>query len=86
MPERTNRNEHRPRHICAETPYCLVAHFERPHLSPAEIAMLHEQRMLRVAVCEEGRGIRIALVEIAQQLAALNANLTTLNQRIGGGA
>jgi hypothetical protein len=70
-----------------ECAYWLVSDCERQRLSLAETAMLHEQRLLRLAVCEEGRGVRVALVEIAQQqLATLNANIAALTRRIGGDA
>ena len=69
-----------------ECAYWLVSDCERQRLSLAETATLHEQRLLRLAVCEEGRGVRVALVEIAQQLALLNANIAALSGRIGGDA
>lgn len=69
-----------------EYSYWLVSECERQRLSLAETATLHDQRLLRVAVCEEGRGVRVALVEIAQQLATLNTTIEALTGRIGGDA
>jgi len=79
-------SDHHASHAHLKSAYWLVSDCERQRLSLSETAMLHEQRMLRVAVCEEGRGVRVALVEIAQQLASLNANIAVLTRRIGGDA
>jgi hypothetical protein len=78
--------DQRSRRSRQESPYWLVSDCERQRLSLAETAMLHEQRMPRVAVCEEGRGVRVALVEIVQQLASLNASIEALTRRSGGDA
>ena len=86
MSDRVIQCDRRQQHTRTDHPYWLVSDFERPHLSPAEIYLLHEQRLLRLAVCEEGKGVRVALVEVAQELAALNANLAALTRRIGGDA
>lgn len=73
-------------HVQLKSAYWLVSDCERQLLSLAETATLNEQRLLRIAICEEGRGVRVALVEIAQQLATLSANIETLTRRIGGEA
>jgi len=85
-PRVTANVDQRSRSTHQEGLYWLVSDSERVRLSLAETATLHEQRLLRIAVCEEGRGVRVALVEIAQHLATLNANIEALTRRIGGDA
>lgn len=86
MPERAIPSDQRPGHNRPKRLYWLVSDSERRYLSPMEMAELHEQRMLRIAVCEEGRGVRVALVEIAHEVAKLNSTLAAISARIGGGA